>query len=82
MRIIKCWLGVSLLTKVNTFRKEQMFNKTSANYEIGDNVKHTDYGEGIIVNVDKSLITIAFPHPIGTRKFMKNHRSITKLDTK
>ena len=72
----------SVLSKVNNFRKEKMFNKVAANYEIGDNVRHTDFGEGVIVNVEKTLITIAFPHPIGTRKFMKNHRSITKVDNK
>ena len=56
-----------------------MLNKFDANYSIGDHVKHSDYGEGVVVNLDKSLITIAFPHPIGTKKFIKNHRSITKI---
>ncbi len=68
----------SIFTKVNNL-KESMLKKTIDNYQIGDNVKHTDYGEGVVVNIDKSLITIAFPHPIGTKKFIKNHRSITKI---
>ena len=68
----------SIFSKVNKFRKEVMLNNNT-NYEIGDNVKHTDYGEGVVVNIDKSLITIAFPHPIGVKKFIKNHRSITKI---
>ena len=69
----------SLISKINKFRKENMLNKNKTNYQIGDNVKHIDYGEGIVVNIDKSLITIAFPHPIGTKKFIKNHRSISKI---
>ena len=68
----------SILGKITRFRKENMLNRTPSNYQIGDNVYHTDYGEGIVVNIDKSLITIAFPHPIGTKKFIKNHKSITK----
>ena len=69
----------SIISKVSRFSKKNMLNKFDANYQIGDNVKHIDYGEGVVVNIDKSLITIAFPHPIGTKKFIKNHRSITKI---
>jgi len=29
--------------------------------------------------IDKSLVTIAFPHPYGVKKMMKNHKSLTKL---
>lgn len=70
----------SIFNKVSKFNKNKMFNKTETSYQIGDNVKHIDYGEGVVVNIDKSLITIAFPHPLGTKKFMKNHRSISKID--
>ena len=70
----------SVFNKVNKLRKEKMFNKITTNYQIGDNVKHVDYGEGVVVAVDKSLITIAFPHPLGTKKFIKNHKSISKID--
>ena len=69
----------SLFGKISKFRKENMLNNNGVNYAIGDNVRHIDYGEGVVVNIDKSLITIAFPHPIGTKKFIKNHRSITKI---
>ncbi len=69
----------SIINKIKKYNKNNMLNKYDANYTIGDHVKHSDYGEGVIVNIDKSLITIAFPHPIGTKKFIKNHRSITKL---
>ena len=71
----------SLLNKItNKFNKKEMLNKTPTNYQIGDHVKHIDYGEGVVVNIDKSLITIAFPHPLGTKKFIKNHKSLTKID--
>ena len=69
-----------IIGKVNKIKKELMMKTGNVNYEIGDNVRHDDYGEGIVVNIDKSLITIAFPHPIGTKKFIKNHRSISKIN--
>lgn len=48
-------------------------------YNIGDKVNHTEFGEGIIVSVDKSILTIAFPHPYGIKKIIKGHKSIVKV---
>lgn len=50
-----------------------------ATYEVGERINHVDFGEGIIVGVDKSVLTVAFPHPTGIKKLMKGHPSITKL---
>lgn len=61
------------------FNKERMFNHGSIDYQIGDNIRHTDYGEGVVTAVDKKIITIAFPYPIGVKKFIKNHKSLTKI---
>lgn len=48
-------------------------------YEVGEKISHTDFGEGIVIGVDKSILTVAFPHPIGIKKLMKGHPNITKL---
>lgn len=72
----------SILTKANKFRKERMFTKENIDYQIGDNIKHTDYGEGVITAVDKRIISVAFPYPIGIKKFIKNHKSISKVSGK
>ena len=48
-------------------------------YNIGDKVIHDIFGEGIIVSMDKSIVTIAFPHPHGIKKIMKGHTSIKKV---
>ena len=69
----------SLLDKATKFRKEKMFHTTNVDYQIGDTISHIDYGEGVITEVDKKIITVAFPHPIGIKKFIKNHKSITKV---
>ena len=65
----------------NAFRffpkKENMIDK-NAEYKIGDHIIHTQFGEGVIVGVDKSILTIAFAHPHGIRKLLKGHKSIQK----
>lgn len=49
-----------------------------ATYEIGTHVVHDTFGRGIVVGIDKSILTIAFPHPVGIKKLMKGHKSIRK----
>lgn len=70
---------INIINKAENFVKRNMFRKETVSYEIGDHVKHNEFGEGIIVAVDKSLITIAFPHPYGIKKMMAQHKSITKM---
>lgn len=52
---------------------------SSIEYKPGDKVIHTTFGEGVIVSVEKSVLTIAFPHPNGIKTIMKGHRSIRKV---
>ena len=35
--------------------------------------------KGKVVEVTKSLVSIAFKHPYGIRKLMKNHKSLSKV---
>ena len=49
-------------------------------YKAGEKVKHDKYGEGVIIGVDTSILTIAFPHPHGIVKIMKGHKSLKKID--
>ena len=69
----------SIFKKVTKFNKEKMFTN-NVDYKQGDIIKHTDYGEGVVTEVDKRIITVAFPHPIGIKKFIKNHKCITKVN--
>ena len=71
-------LTTTILNKINKFSKEKMFTNTNAEYEVGDKIKHDEYGEGVITAVDKKIITVAFPFPLGIKKFIKTHKSITK----
>ena len=68
-----------LIDKVVNFVKEDKFRNDDVSYNIGDHVNHDQYGEGIVISVDGSLVTIAFPHPYGIKKMMAKHKSITKI---
>ena len=52
---------------------------STVDYEVGERISHKEFGEGIVVGVDKSILTVAFPHPVGIKKLMKGHPNITKL---
>ena len=69
----------TILNKLTNFVKEDNFRKEDVSYSMGDHVRHDEFGEGVVVSVDGSLITIAFPHPYGIKKMMAKHKSITKL---
>lgn len=59
------------------FNKNEAFNDDNG-LKTGDNVIHDIYGPGVVVNVDKSIATIAFKGQ-GIKKLMKNHKSIKKV---
>ena len=49
-------------------------------YKPGEKIKHDKYGEGVIIAVETSILTIAFAHPHGIIKIMKGHKSIKKIE--
>lgn len=69
----------SVFKKTSNFIKDNMFKTDNVDYKEGDLVFHDSYGEGVVVSVDKSIMLIAFKHPYGIKKMMKNHKSISKL---
>ena len=52
----------------------------NADYNIGDHILHDTFGTGVIVGVEKSIVTIAFPHPVGIKTLLKGHKSIRKVE--
>ena len=60
------------------FNKENLIDK-NAEYHFGDKVRHATFGVGVIVGIDKSLLSIAFEHPHGIKKMIKGHKSIEKI---
>lgn len=64
--------------EVKRFDKTDMIDN-DVEYKIGDKVIHDLCGEGMVVGVDKSILTIAFPLPHGIKKFIKGHKSFRKI---
>ena len=52
---------------------------TNAEYNLGDKVKHDSFGIGVVIGIDKSILSVAFPHPHGIKKLIKGHKSIQKV---
>ena len=59
--------------------KEDVFYSEEISYNIGDYVYHEVFGQGKIVELTNTLMSIAFKHPYGIKKLMKNHKSIKKI---
>lgn len=79
-RYIECENNrTSFINKTSNFVKGNMFRNDDVSYSVGDHVHHDEFGEGVVVAADKTLITIAFPHPYGIKKMMAKHKSITKI---
>lgn len=60
-------------------KKSKINIDSNEEYNPGDKVRHEEFGEGVVVSVDKSILTIAFPHPYGIKKLMKGHKSFSKV---
>lgn len=61
------------------FNKNKMYTDGDVSYNPGDVVLHETYGRGVVVDVDKMLVTVAFNNKIGVKKLMKNHKSLKKM---
>ncbi|MGN0973782.1 MAG: ATP-dependent helicase [Bacilli bacterium] len=59
--------------------KEEKFYEEDVDYKVDDFVYHDVFGNGKVLEVSKTLITIAFKHPYGVRKLMKNHKALKKI---
>lgn len=62
-----------------SFHREKMYNEGEVSYVPGDVVVHETYGRGVVIDVDKMLVTVAFHNKVGVKKLMKNHKSLKKI---
>lgn len=59
--------------------KEKNVYDEEQEYNYGDKVKHDVYGVGVVIEVTKTILTVAFNKNVGIKKLMKNHKSIKKI---
>ena len=57
----------------------EMFREEEVDYEVGDYVYHESFGTGRVVEVTNTLVSVAFKHPHGVKKLMKNHKKLSKV---
>ena len=62
--------------KINT---EEMIRSEEVDYQVGDYVYHETFGTGKVVEVTNTLVSVAFKHPHGIKKLMKNHKKLSKV---
>ena len=65
-------------TKEIKINKKDNFNEEELEIKVGDHVEHNVYKEGIVVNVEKGVATIAFAHPIGIKKILTTYKGLKK----
>lgn len=58
--------------------KKAMFYNDDVEFRPGDKVVHDNFGKGIVISVEKSIITVAFSYPHQVKKLLKNHKTIRK----
>ena len=63
--------------KLNT---TEMFREEDVDYKVGDFVYHETFGTGKVVEVTNTLVSVAFKHPHGIKKLMKNHKKLSKIN--
>ncbi len=56
-----------------------MFREEDVDYQVGDYVYHETFGTGKVVEVNSSIVSVAFKHPHGIKKLMKNHKKLSKV---
>ena len=63
---------------INSGKNKKISIDNTISYTLGEKIRHDDFGDGVIVGIDKMVLTIAFKFPYGIKKIIKGHSSITK----
>ena len=57
----------------------EMFREEEVDYQVGDYVYHETFGTGRVTEVTNTIVSVAFKHPHGIKKLMKNHKKLSKV---
>lgn len=60
-------------------KESEVFREEDVDYQVGDFVYHETFGTGKVVEVTNTLVSVAFKHPHGIKKLMKNHKKLSKV---
>ena len=72
-------LNIENAPKEAIIKKEKNVYEDDVDYKYGDKVLHDKFGVGVVIGINKSIISIAFNKDIGIKQLLKNHKSIKKI---
>ncbi len=55
------------------------YERSEKDLKLGDKVKHTTFGEGVVVDLSGRKVTVAFDKETGIKTLLKDHPSIEKV---
>ena len=61
-------------------KKEKNIYTENVDYKYGDKIVHDKFGQGVVVGINNNIVSIAFNNKIGIKQFLKNHKSIKKIN--
>ncbi len=64
--------------KLNAVKRNNLDNYQKNDLNKGDKVTHTKFGDGLVISVTGDNCIIAFAHPHGIKKLLKDHGAISK----
>lgn len=73
-------LNIENIDEKKIVKKEKNIYTEDVMYSYGDKVMHDKFGMGVVVGINKDILSIAFSKDIGIKQFLKNHKSIKKID--
>lgn len=72
-------LNIENTPKEAIIKKEKNVYEDDVDYKYGDKVLHDKFGVGVVIGINKSIVSIAFNKDIGIKQLLKNHKSIKKI---
>jgi len=66
--------------KNTVVKKEKNVYEGDVSFSYGDKVMHEKFGMGVVIGINKDIISIAFNKNVGIKQLLKNHKSIKKVD--
>ena len=60
-------------------KREKQVYDSDQTFNYGDKVNHDVYGDGVVIEVTKTILTVAFNKNVGIKKILKNHKSIRRV---
>ncbi len=63
---------------LNRMKRDNLDNYKKNDLNKGDKITHLKFGEGLVISVTGDNCIIAFPHPFGIKKLLKDHPAISK----